>query len=78
MDPQPYSPDHDDQAAQPPSVRTIASHAHDCDHLLNRWRIGRVSRELGAPVIRASFPADAGYCFGRKGRFLSASRYDVR
>ena len=39
-DPQPGSPQHDDQRSQAGAVRTVAGGAHDGDDLFDRWRVG--------------------------------------
>jgi hypothetical protein len=41
-DPQPGTPQQDDQRAKPMAVGAVADRAHDSDDLLDGWRIGWV------------------------------------
>jgi hypothetical protein len=47
-DPESGAPEQHDQRPETQSVRLLTSHAHDCDDLLDRGRVGRVAHALVA------------------------------
>jgi hypothetical protein len=47
-DPESGAPEQHDQRPEAQSVSFLTSHAHDCDDLLDRWRVGRVVHALVA------------------------------
>ena len=53
MDPQPGAPQHNDQAAHPPTVPPVTGLAHDGDDLIDRRWVGRLAR----PLLAGARPA---------------------
>jgi hypothetical protein len=45
-DPQPSTPQHDDQPAQPDRLRPISGGSHHGDDLLHGWRVRRIAKTL--------------------------------
>jgi hypothetical protein len=57
-DPESGAPEQHDQRPETQSVRLLTSHAHDCDDLLDRGRVGRVAH---APVAGRTASVVAGH-----------------
>ena len=47
-DPQPGTPEHDDQSAQPHRLRSVPRGSHHVDDLLHGWRVRRIAKTLVA------------------------------
>ena len=48
VDPEPGSPKHDDQRAQPPTINAVPRRSHDGDDLFDRRRVGGITDALVA------------------------------